>query len=122
MTDQQVEHEQSQANLAQAFPKPAAGITQDKDGFRLGCEYEYCNWVTIPVPVEQLSALTKLYEMHTTQLHKKEVGDTNSDKDQEAYNEATKLKEIPAHRDNRMEILSPVRFYPLPLRYQIARQ
>ena len=121
--EQQVEPEQSQANLSQAFPKPAAGITQDKDGYRLGCEYEFCNWVTIPVPVEQLSALTKLYEMHTEQLHKKEVGDTNSDKDQEAYNEATKLREIPAHKDNRMEILSPVRFYPLPLRYQhIARQ
>ena len=114
---------QSTFMQADSSSKPGPGITQSKEGFRLGCEYKSCGWVTLPVPVEQLSALTKMYELHTQQTHKKEVGDINTDKDQEAYNEATQLKDIPAHKDNRVDILSQVRFFPLPLRHQhIAKQ
>lgn len=94
-----------------------SGITQTNEGWRLGCEYSTCVWYTPAVPVEQLAALTKMYELHTQQAHAKKDG-ADIDKDQDAYNEATQLKTIPAHTDNRVDILSPVRFYPLPLRYQ----
>ena len=43
-------------------------------------------------------------------------------KEKEKYVEATKVRVIPAGEDNRLDKLHPVRFLPLPLRYQPARQ
>ena len=86
--DMELDANQNLSSFMQAdsSPKPGPGITQSKEGFRLGCEYRSCSWATLPVPVEQLSALTKMYELYTNQGHKKEVGDVKTDKDQEAYN------------------------------------
>ena len=89
------------------------------------CEFDHCpsKWTTKVLPLEQVATLVRLYEMHVGQCHGKKEGTVEGDKDQETYKEATKLESIPGHTDNRVDVLSPVRFKPLPLRYQyIAKQ
>ena len=98
----------------------AKGLTSGPEGWKYGCEFDSCpnKWTTPPLPVEQVASLVKMYEIHVAQAHSKKVGAEEGDKEVESYKEVTKLETIPAHTDNRVDVLSPVRFKPLPLRYQ----
>ena len=103
----------------------AKGLTSVPGGWMFVCEFDNCpsKWATQVLPMEQVATLVKLYEMHVGQVHGKKEGAVEVDKELESYKEATKLESIPQHSDNRVDVLSPVRFKPLPLRYQyIAKQ
>jgi len=86
------------------------------------CEYDSCaeNWRTKVVPQEQMGLLVDLYKLHISQCHEKKDSEDGGkfDKDQENCKDAVKLRNIEAHTDNRLDILSPVRFLPMPLQYQ----
>ena len=103
----------------------AKGLTSVPGGWMFVCEFDNCpsKWATQVLPMEQVATLVKLYEMHVGQVHGKKEGAVEVDKELESYKEATKLESIPQHSDIRVDVLSPVRFKPLPLRYQyIAKQ
>ena len=85
------------------------------------CEYETCaiDWSTEVLPRDGISVLVKMYEMHVAQYHDRKSNATEQvDKDEESYEEDTKIRIIEAHKDNRMDVLSYVRFLPMPLQYQ----
>ena len=110
----------SQRNMEDtAAPKDLekVGLFSVSNGWKINCEYEGCKWDTEVLSEGQVSTLAKMYELHVQKDHKNEAG-TELDKEKDAYEEATRLKDIPAHTDNRLDILSPVRFYPFPLQYQ----
>ena len=87
------------------------------------CEQDNCSWHTEELPIEQIQVLVTLYGMHVSQEHEKKEDKENEDKDQATYLEVTKIRKIEAHEDNRVDILSPVRFDVIPLRAEyIAAQ
>ena len=99
------------------------GLTQAGDGWYYACEYDGCanNWRTKSLPDGQFGVLVEMYKLHVEQCHEKKSSSADQDKydkEQESYKEATKLRNIEAHQDNRMDVLSEVRFYAMPLRYQ----
>lgn len=99
------------------------GLVSHKEGWFYVCEFDFCerNWSTGIVGLEQISALVDMYKLHVQQCHEKKESSAEQDKfdkDQAGYAEATRLKSIEAHKDNRVDILSPVRFWPKPLRYK----
>ena len=98
------------------------GLFPHMDGWMYICEFEDCQskWATRVVPEEQMKVLVEMYKLHVEQCHseKSSVDQEKFDKDQASYTEATQLRSIAAHEDNRVDILSPVRFYPMPLRYK----
>ena len=101
--------------------RKAKGLVSHEEGYYYACEYDTCviEWSTEILPREQISVLVKMYEMHVSQYHdRKNSSSEQVDKDEEVYEEVTKLKVIEAHEDNRMDVLSYVRFLPMPLQYQ----
>ena len=98
------------------------GLVLTPEGWKCVCEHD-CedNWSTSVLPAEHLPALVELYKLHVGQCHTKKKTSTEEDKfdqDKESYKEATKIRAIGAHADNRLETLSYVRFLPMPLQYQ----
>ena len=108
--------------------KVGRGLVARVGGYIYVCEYATCaeNWRTEVLPREQINVLMDMYKLHITQCHEKKAGSEADDKyvkDQESYNEAVKLRTIEAHSDNRVDILSPARFFAMPLQHQaIAKQ
>ena len=104
------------------------GLVPHDGGWMYVCEFGDCpnKWTTRVVPIEQISVLVRIYELHVAQCHDPKKDGTEQDKfakDQASYQEATKLKTIEAHEDNRVDVLSPARFLPMPLRHRyIAEQ
>ena len=99
------------------------GLIECTGGMKYICEYETCseNWSTRVLPVEQATALVKMYEMHVIQCHDKKKSSKEEekyDRDQENYKEVVKERKIAACVDNRVDKLAPARFLPLPLQYQ----
>ena len=99
------------------------GLTQSGDGWFYACEYDACpgNWRTKTLPEGQFGVLVEMYKLHVDQCHEKKISSADQekyDKEQESYKEAIKLRTVEAHQDNRMDVLSEVRFWPMPLRYQ----
>ena len=112
----------------QALNKQGRGLVSRANGLMYVCEYDECmeNWRTEVLPQEQASVLVEMYKLHITQYHEKKKSseeEEKCDKEQANYEEAVKLRSIEAHNDNRLDILSPARFFPMPLQYQeIAKQ
>ena len=97
------------------------GLTQYADGWCYTCEYVECDWRTKVLPDGQYGALVEMYKLHVDQCHEKKktsVDQEKYDKEQESYKEATKLRTVEAHHDNRMDVLSAARFWPMPLSYK----
>ena len=99
------------------------GLTQSGDGWFYACEYDDCasNWCTKILPGGQFGALVQMYKLHVDQCHEKKTSSADQekhDKKQESYKEAIKLRTFESHQDNRMDVLSPVRFLPMPLRHE----
>ena len=99
------------------------GLVSHKEGWYYVCEFDYCqsDWSTSIVCMEQVPALVEMYKLHVHQCHGKKESSAEQekfDKDHASYTEATKLRSIEAHKDNRVDVLSPVRFYPKPLRHK----
>ena len=98
------------------------GMFPHMGGWIYVCEFEDCisKWSTSVVPEEQMVILVEMYKLHVEQCHssKSSADQEKFDKDQASYVEATKVRAIGAHEDNRVDILSPVRFFPKPLRYK----
>ena len=97
------------------------GLIGNDVGYYYVCEYDACviDWSTEVLPKDQVSVLVKMYEMHVSQYHdRKNSTSEQGDKDEENYAEVTKMRVIEAHKDNRMDVLSYVRFLPMPLQYQ----
>ena len=99
------------------------GLVPADGGWMYVCEFEDCSnkWSTKVVPVEQISVLVRIYELHVAQCHGSNKDSVEQDKfakDQASYQEATKLKTIESHKDNRVDVLSPARFLPMPLRHR----
>ena len=101
--------------------KIVKGLVSQDGGYYYACEYETCiiDWTTEVLPREEISVLVKMYEMHVAQYHDRK-GSTIEQvkKDEESYEEATRMRTIEAHKDNRMDVLSYVRFLPMPIQYQ----
>ena len=118
----------STSNVGSKHADKGKGLVSHGDGWLYVCEFKYCenDWSTSVVRMEQIPALVEMYKLHVQQCHEKKENSAEQekfDKDQASYAEATKLKSIEAHEDNRVDILSPVRFWPKPLRYKyIAEQ
>ena len=101
--------------------KDVKGLVCCVDGCYYVCEYETCaiEWSTDILPKEQASVLVKMYEMHVSQYHERKGSTAEQvDKEEENYAEVTKMKVVETHKDNRMDVLSYVRFLPMPLQYQ----
>ena len=99
------------------------GLTQSGDGWFYACEYDDCasSWRTNILPEGQFGALVEMYKLHVDQCHEKKKSSADQekhDKEQESYKEAIKLRTIESHQDNRMDVLSPARFLPMPLRHE----
>ena len=97
------------------------GLAQSADGWCYVCEYVDCDWHTKILPDGQIVALVEMYKLHVDQCHEKKKGSVDQekyDKEQESYKEATKLRTIESHQDNRMDVLSAVRFWPMPLSHK----
>ena len=103
--------------------KQGRGLVARTNGFMYVCEYDSCmeDWRTEVLPSEQTSLLIEMYKLHIAQCHEKKKNseeEEKGDKEQENYKEAVKLRTVEAHKDNRLDILSPARFFPMPLQYQ----
>ena len=104
-------------------PEAKKGLVKCLEGVKYVCEYDECleNWSTDILPVEQAVALVKMYEMHVNQYHGKKKSsneEEKSDRDREMYKEVIKERTIAACVDNRVDLLAPARFLPMPLQYQ----
>ena len=103
--------------------KQGRGLVARANGYMYVCEYDSCmeGWRTEVLPSEQTSLLIEMYKLHISQCHEKKKNSDEEekfDKDQENYKEAVRLRTVEAHKDNRLDILSPARFFPMPLQYQ----
>ena len=99
------------------------GLVECTGGMKYVCEYETCseNWSTRVLPVEQVTALVKMYEMHVIQCHDKKKSSKDEekfDRDQESYKDVVKERTVGACVDNRLDKLAPARFFAMPLQYQ----
>ena len=96
-------------------------ISGDGNQCKYVCEYPSCSWKTRPVSEDKMMVLIEMYKAHIQQLHSaKEVDQAEIDKDQQAFKEATKLVDIAAHQDNRLDVISPVSYMRAPVRWRYA--